>query len=229
MATLYTIKMEVYDELEKFPIKDFAQFRPCTPYLSDNETICSFCSINEGFSQNYEQELDNQLEKYAFLPVHEYPKVQKRRGRKPLRPNDPIKKKTEIKDKYWLRAFRNFVKSNFSLIKKLFTIKQLEFWICYISKSGKPGKDSAFLSYGKKYKEFLYSGSMFLDVFRAWFLEYGEYELLRRYKRDSDLWFIYYDYALKEIANGGTDSKIFREALQKNGKLDLVVINNAII
>ena len=33
-----------------------------------------------------------------------------KRGRRPLRPYDPIRKKTEEKDKYWLRAFRSYIR-----------------------------------------------------------------------------------------------------------------------
>ena len=42
--------------------------------------------------------------------------AQKKRGRKPIRPNDPIKKKTEEKDKYWLRGFRGYMKNHYNEI-----------------------------------------------------------------------------------------------------------------
>ena len=197
--------MDEFYELECYALKDHPNARECSQFLSDNETISSLWSVNS-FSKHYEKELDNQLEKYASIPLQEVQNIKKKRGRKPLRPNDPIRKKTEIKDKYWLRAFRNFVKINFSIIKRIFTMNQLEFWLCYISKAGKPGKDSKFLSYGKNYKAYLYLGPGFLDLFKAWFLEFGKTELSRRYEQGSDLWFIYYDYALKEIADRGSYS-----------------------
>ena len=79
--------------------KEFARIFEYSLVCSDNETICS-PSLVEEFSKIYEQELDNQLEKYGCLPKQESNIEKKKRGRKLLRPNDPIRKKTEIKDKY---------------------------------------------------------------------------------------------------------------------------------
>ncbi|OMJ93502.1 hypothetical protein SteCoe_3474 [Stentor coeruleus] len=189
----------------------------CHTY-SDNETICSSCSISDEFFKFYEQEMDNMLEKYAFNISQEPVKEKKKRGRKPLRPNDPIRKKTEIKDKYWLRAFRNFVKNHFSLIKKLITGDELIFWLQYISRSGKPGKDSGFLSYGKNYKSFLFREKSFHKIFKAWFMEFGCEELSKKYEFGSDLWFIYYDYALKEIASEGHNCEEIQEAFRRRLK-----------
>lgn len=183
-------------------------------HLSDTETICSSCSCVE-FSTNYEQEMDNQLERFAFDVIQKPEKQKKKRGRKPLRPNDPIQKKTEIKDKYWLRAFRNFIKIHVSNLHKYFDKDSLAFWNFYISKSGKPGKDSKFLSYGKNYKSFLFAEKTFSSVFKGWFLNYGEIELSRKYEKGSDLWFIYFDYALHEIAKEGFGFSIYEDALKK--------------
>lgn len=186
---------------------------------SENETFCSSYSFIEEFSKIYEQELDNQLDKYRFQLTQSSDKVKKKRGRKLLRPNDPIRKKTEIKDKYWLRAFRNFVKVNINKFKDFFSSTQLEFWDYYVSNSGKPGKNSKFLSYGKSYKNFLFAEPSFLEIFKAWLLEFGQAEISKKYEPGSDLWFIYYDYALKEIAFGDNDCSFFRKFLKEDKKL----------
>lgn len=52
------------------------------------------------------------------------PNNKKKRGRKPLRPLDPIKKKTEEKDKYWLRAFRAYMKKFYSHIEEKLSLEQ---------------------------------------------------------------------------------------------------------
>jgi hypothetical protein len=202
------------------------------PHLSDAETICSSCS-HADFSLNYEREMDSQLEKYAFDFIQEPEKAKKKRGRKPLRPNDPIQKKTEIKDKYWFRAFRNFIKIHLPKVKSQFDEDSLEFWNMYTSKEGKPGKESSFLSYGRSYKSFLYNEKTFASVFKAWFVEFGEMELQKKYKQESDLWFIYYDYAAKEIARDGSNFSTFREIFSKriksqesSKKASIFLINN---
>ena len=199
--------------------KELGKILEINTVLSENETLCSPSSFLEEFSKNYEQELDNMLENYQYLNNQDSERIMKKRGRKLLRPNDPIRKKTEIKDKYWFRAFRNFIKTNFSAVKRFLTPKQTEFWNYYISDSGKPGKGSNFLSYGKNYKNFLFSEPSFLDLFKAWLLEFGETELSKRYSQGSDLWFIYYDYALKEIAETRSSSSYFRDILKNKFKV----------
>lgn len=200
--------------------KELSMLPTFNTHLSDTETICSSCSCIE-FSSNYDQEMDNQLEKFAFDAIKEPEKQKKKRGRKPLRPNDPIKKKTEIKDKYWLRAFRNFIKIHLSKLIEYFDEESLKFWNVYISKLGKPGKDSQFLSYGKSYKAFLFGEKTFASVFKGWFLQYGETELLKKYKRGSDLWFIYFDYALQEIAKDGVGFVVYEKVFNKKEKREV--------
>jgi hypothetical protein len=58
-----------------------------------------------------------------------------------------------------------------------------------------------------------------LDLFKAWLLEFGEAELSKRYSQGSDLWFIYYDYALKEIAETRSSSSYFRDILKNKFKV----------
>lgn len=64
----------------------------------------------------------------------------RRRGRKPLRPQDPIKKKTEEKDKYWLRAFRAYMQSIYTEVEGVFSSSETQFWIEHLSAAGKPEK-----------------------------------------------------------------------------------------
>mmetsp|Transcript_30186 Transcript_30186/g.29863 ORF Transcript_30186/g.29863 Transcript_30186/m.29863 type:complete len:123 (+) Transcript_30186:39-407(+) len=51
----------------------------------------------------------------------------KKRGRKPIRPNDPIKKKTEEKDKFWLRSFRSYISNNYPHFKTKLTAEENSF------------------------------------------------------------------------------------------------------
>jgi hypothetical protein len=125
----------------------------------------------------------------------------KKRGRKPLRPNDPIRKKTEEKDKYWLRAFRAYMKSHIAELKKQLSPSDLKWWKFYLSADGKPGKGHRFLSYGKIYKNYIFSQSTFVDFFRGWFIEFGETELQKKCTPGTDLWFVFFDYAQNELFN----------------------------
>ncbi|OMJ83602.1 hypothetical protein SteCoe_15454 [Stentor coeruleus] len=127
--------------------------------------------------------------------------VQKKRGRKPIRPLDPIKKKTEEKDKYWLRNFRKYIKENFHKISPNLTSDDNEFWTEHLSTQGVPEKGNKFSSYGKKYKNYLFSNFDFVYRFQQWFLQYAENEISKKYPPGSDLWFVFYDYGSKELFN----------------------------
>jgi hypothetical protein len=129
------------------------------------------------------------------------PSGQKKRGRKPIRPLDPIKRKTEEKDKYWLRTFRKYVKENFSKFSNTLTLDDYNFWVDHLSTTGVPEKGNQFSSYGKKYKNYLFSNFDFVSRFQQWFIEHGEAEISKKYSHDSDLWFVFYDYAAKELFN----------------------------
>ena len=126
---------------------------------------------------------------------------QKKRGRKPIRPNDPIKKKTEEKDKYWLRGFRGYMKNRYSEVVHSLSTDEQVFWADHLSSRGVPDKGNVFSSYGKRYKNHLFSQQSFVCYFQEWFYEYGEVELLRKCSKGSDLWFVFYDYACKELVN----------------------------
>lgn len=125
--------------------------------------------------------------------------VKKRRGRRPLRPLDPIRKKTEEKDKYWLRAFRAYMRAAYPCLRERMSPEDRVFWEAYLSPSGKPGKGGQFSSYGRAYKSFLFSKPTFMKCFRRWFTEFGEAELAKKCARSTDLWFVFYDYASKDL------------------------------
>jgi hypothetical protein len=134
----------------------------------------------------------------------------KRRGRRPLRPFDPIKKKTEEKDKYWLRGFRAYMKAEYNHIRSEMSTEDRTFWREYLSTRGKPKKGNSYLSYGKKYKDFLFAHKTFTDLFRQWFIAKGQEELAKKCEPNSDLWFVFYDYGVKQLlpyeANSVTSS-----------------------
>lgn len=129
------------------------------------------------------------------------PRGRKKRGRKPLRPFDPVKKKTEEKDKYWLRAFRGYMKVSYVLLKGEMSVDDRAFWKEHLGPDGKPEKGRKYLSYGKKYKDFLFSHSTFVHHFQRWFIQFGEAELAKKYPRDTGLWFVFYDFGSKELYN----------------------------
>lgn len=139
-----------------------------------------------------------------------FDKTGKKRGRRPLRPFDPIKKKTEEKDKYWLRGFRAYMKAEYSHIRAQMSTEDRAFWREYLSIGGKPEKGNTYLSYGKKYKDFLFSHKTFTELFRDWFVTKGQQELAKKCEPNSDLWFVFYDYGVKELlpyeANSVTSS-----------------------
>ncbi|CAG9322019.1 unnamed protein product [Blepharisma stoltei] len=153
------------------------------------------------YAPNLSQESYNSLPQQASPEISAEVHCKKKRGRKPLRPNDPIKKKTEEKDKYWLRSFRSYMKFHFQKIEESLSKEEKKFWHMYLGNKGKPEKGNRFLSYGKKYKDFLFSHKTFVDQYREWFTEQGQAELLKKYEIGSDLWFVYYDYAAKDLFN----------------------------
>ena len=79
------------------------------------------------------------------------------------------------------------------------TLEDRFFWREYLGPEGKPDKGNPYLSYGQKYKDYLFGHQTFTTHFREWFYERGEEALGRKYQKSSDLWFVYYDYALKEL------------------------------
>jgi hypothetical protein len=166
------------------------------------EDISSYTSsLSEssgGYSSSYESsnyEPNSMLQDIFSVDRSNKPK----RGRRPLRPYDPIRKKTEEKDKYWLRAFRCHVRKVVESKEVVMSDEELEFWEFYLGPNGKPGKGHRYLSYGKKYKGYLFSNPFFVDKFRAWFDQNGESLLLKKYEPGTAEWFVFFDYAARDL------------------------------
>lgn len=145
--------------------------------------------------QNLHQPIEPNTRKNKAAPD------KKKRGRKPIRPLDPVKKKTEEKDKYWLRNFRKYIKENFQSISQNMTEEDYAFWVNHLSAQGVPEKANLFSSYGRKYKNYLFSNFDFVQRFQKWFVDHAENEITRKYQVGSDLWFVFYDYGVKELFN----------------------------
>lgn len=123
----------------------------------------------------------------------------KKRGRKPLRPNDPIRTKTEEKDKFWLRAFRSYIRKYIDVHWKEFSDDERAFWKFYFSANGKPGKKKKFLSYGRVYKNFLFDNIYFKNRFKTWFANEGDTVLERKYSPGTNEYYVYYNYCQTEL------------------------------
>ena len=116
----------------------------------------------------------------------------KSRGRKKLRPGNPLK--TEVMDKHWLRLFRSFVKKHFMSLKSLSSDKDFWTWFIY---SGKPGKNSMFPSYNSEYKHKLFNSCTFCSLFTAWGL--GNGFVLNSRKGRNESWKFYAQYFFGEL------------------------------
>lgn len=181
--------------------------------LSDSDTLCSSCSSFE-FSTNFDQEMDNQLEKFSFESSESSKKAEKKRGRKPQRSQNRSNKMAETIENYWIRSFRNFIKCHLDKIKFVLNEREMQFWSSFVSKSSKNSKKSQFLTDNKELRPHLHEEKTFGMVFKAWFVEYGEEELLKKFQKNSDMWFIYYEYAVIEIARDGKGLESVRNALK---------------
>ena len=71
----------------------------------------------------------------------------------------------------------------------------------HLSTRGVPDKGNVFSSYGKKYKNHLFCQPSFVYYFQEWFHDHGQIELSRKCSVGSDLWFVFFDYASKELVN----------------------------
>jgi hypothetical protein len=140
------------------------------------------------------QEITQSVElQYALsLSQASYVQKAKTRGRKKLRPGNPLK--TEVLDKFWLRAFKNFTKLHLKSISQF--SKEREFWTWYSSR-GKPGRKSNFLSYNSSFKEKLFKSKSFCSFFSAWGLVFGCFVSQKKVLKAS--WEFYFEYLLKEL------------------------------
>lgn len=92
-----------------------------TCQLSDLQSDSETCVENSLFSGDtciWESHMDEELEELGQQSRATQQNVGEKRGRKLLRPNDPVQKKTEERDKYWLRRFRIYVRKYFYKIEK---------------------------------------------------------------------------------------------------------------
>lgn len=125
------------------------------------------------------------------------------RGR---RPNPPSfltgTKKTEEKDKFWLRAFRSAMKRDFPNFKSDLPLSDRAFWRDYVSKAGEPGKSHRFQSYSRSYKDHLFSRREFAERFAHWLETEGVRELRRKYNPEvkPDMYAMMWEYAKDVLA-----------------------------
>ena len=82
---------------EAYDLEDISEY---TSSVSDSTDPLSSSFEGKSYEPN------NMLDDIFICDRNDRPK----RGRRPLRPYDPIRKKTEEKDKYWLRAFRSYIR-----------------------------------------------------------------------------------------------------------------------
>lgn len=162
-----------------------------------SESLSSYLS-NEGFSESADGKAEDSRQSPKTEGFDQVPE-KKKRGRKPLRPLDPVRKKTEEKDKYWLRAFRAYMRMYYPTVREHMRSDDQEFWDWYLSAEGKPGKGNQFASYGKLYKQSIFSHSTFTLFFRQWFREFGDLELSKKCPRHSDLWIVFHEYATRDL------------------------------
>ena len=180
---------------------------------TDSDTLCSSCSSNE-LSINFDQEMDNQLEKFSFESSENSEKAQKKKGRRPQKSQKPSNRLSETIENYWVRNFRNFLKSHLERIRFVFNEREMQFWSIFVSKSCKTNTKEKFLTKTKENRSFLREEKSFGMVFKAWFVEYGEEELMKKFQKGTDLWFTYYEYAIIELARDGKGFEIVRKALR---------------
>jgi len=183
-------------------------------YFSDSDTWGSWPNspkflTSAGIESSMDEVL-SQLHKPALSttqsnrpPVTKAPSSpgQKKRGRKPKCPNDPVKKKIEEKDKFWLRMFRNYMRTKYPEISNSLNEEEKGFWQEYLSAKGVPDRNNIFSSYGKKYKDYLFGKPSYFFFFHEWFYEHGEAELGKKCTRGSDLWTVFYEHCSKELIN----------------------------
>lgn len=144
--------------------------------------------IDQHITDHLESILNTQFEQ-----VVEEIDLPKKRGRKKLRPLNPIK--TEIMDKFWLRGFRNFMKNNFFDLESY--LSDTVFWKFFLGKGGNPGKKRNFLSYNREYKGFLSSNKSFCEVFISWAFIYGCIKVPRKNFKGN--WELYYHYLFTDL------------------------------
>jgi hypothetical protein len=140
--------------------------------------------------------------------------AEKRKRGRPRRTGDPpVHKKTEEKDKYWLRAFHKYMRRTYPCLRAGLNAVERQFWEFILSREGTPGKDCKsgscrFASYGLAYKNYIFSHTTYVHMFRNWFLTIGEPQLSLKYEPQSDLYLQMQDYAHRLLAFTNTDAPL---------------------
>ena len=93
------------------------------------------------------------------------------------------------------------MKAKYPEIANTLTAEEQAFWVDHLSAKGVPDKGNIFSSYGKRYKNHLFCQPSFVYYFQEWFHDFGETELGRKCHKGSDLWFVFFDYACRELIN----------------------------
>ena len=106
-------------------------------------------------------------------------------------------KKTEELDKFWLRAFREYIKKQY--LNYCFTTEDSTFWEEYWNEAKLPGKGREFRSYGKSYKNWLFEHMTFAQAFADWFEFKGREKLAEKRSINSAIFDEYFGYASSEL------------------------------
>lgn len=148
--------------------------------------------------------------------------MERRKRGRPRRTVPVVRKKTEEKDKYWLRAFHKYMRREYPRLREGLSVLERQFWEFVLSREGTPGKDSQsescrFASYGKAYKDYIFSHMTYMHLFRRWFLNIGSPQLSLKYEPQSEVYVQLHDYALRLLSLPNTDapdlSELDKEAL----------------
>jgi len=123
------------------------------------------------------------------------------RGRRPNPKSQEVGcRKNEEKDKFWLRAFRSAMKRDFPKLKK--GLGDRSFWRDYLGKFGEPGKSHQYPSYNRKYKNHLFSHTVFTQRFRTWLDSEGAQTLRLKHNPDTkpETYRMLWEYAREVLA-----------------------------
>lgn len=140
-----------------------------------------------------------------------------KRGRKKIRPHNPIK--TEIMDKFWFRGFREFMKINYFDIRMYLDDEDVIFLHNFLSANGIPNKKGPYLSYSKAYKASLFSSKVFSKYFIAWAWFFS---LMKCYKKFKGNWELYCHYLFTELVENCRQSVSNEDLINANAIMTFV-------
>lgn len=105
------------------------------------------------------------------------------------------------------------MRAYYPTVRERLRTDEQEFWDYHLSPNGKPGKGNKYASYGKNYKQFIFTQPSFCLFFRQWFREFGELELSKKCPRSTDLWIVFHQYAAHDL--------YYYNELQSQARLDM--------